>query len=106
MAAAGCLLVATLLATVGAGPEPAPRALYPARLPAGVGRAIAARACLVCHSAQLITQQHKDEAAWEKTITQMEKWGAPVTPAQHDSLRAYLKLRFGPRAARDQGRAR
>jgi cytochrome c5 len=63
---------------------------YPARLPDGPGRAIAERACLVCHSAQLIAQQHKDQAAWEKTIAQMEKWGAPLNAAQHDSLRAYL----------------
>ena len=70
---------------------------YPARLPEGSGCAIAERACLVCHSPQLIAQQHKDQAAWEKTIATMEKWGAPLTPAQHDSLRAYLVSKLGPR---------
>ena len=53
----------------------------------------------MCHSAMLITQQHKDSSAWERTITQMEKWGAPVPPEQRDSLRTYLMTTFGPATA-------
>ncbi|MEP7027136.1 MAG: hypothetical protein ABI960_00945 [Candidatus Eisenbacteria bacterium] len=90
------LLGAIACATLAAPGAPPRRKLYPDRLPAGPGREIAERACLVCHSAQLIAQQHKGREAWEKTIAQMEKWGAPVAPAQHDSLRAYLTARFGP----------
>jgi hypothetical protein len=81
------------------GAAPPVAHILPARLPAAPERAIAERACLVCHSPQLIAQQHKDAAAWEKTIAQMEKWGAPLTPAEHDSLKAYLTRRFGPRAS-------
>jgi len=94
------LAFAAALALGGAAPAggPPPRITpYPARLPDGTGRAIAERACLVCHSPQLIGQQHKDQASWEKTIATMEKWGAPITPAQHDSLRAYLVSKLGPR---------
>jgi len=92
------IAVAMALAA-GADKPPARIKPYPARLPDGAGRAIAERACQVCHSPQLIAQQHKDQAAWEKTIATMEKWGAPLTPAQHDSLRAYLVRTLGPSGA-------
>jgi hypothetical protein len=70
------------------------------RLPPGIGPAIEARSCVMCHSAMLIHQQAKDSLGWEKTIAQMEKWGVTLSPAEHDTLRASLLERFGPRAAR------
>lgn len=70
------------------------------RLPPGIGPAIEARSCAMCHSAMLIHQQAKDSLGWEKTIAQMEKWGVALTPAEHDTLRGYLLERNGPRAAR------
>ena len=73
--------------------------MYSSRLPEGDGREIAQRACLLCHGAQLINQQKKDEAGWEKTIAQMEKWGAPVKPAEHDVLKAYFVKKLGPSGA-------
>ena len=69
-------------------------------LPAGEGRALAEQACLICHSEMLIAQQVKDSTGWEKTITQMERWGAPITPAQHDTVARYLRTHFGPRTKR------
>jgi hypothetical protein len=74
-------------------PRPAPTSTYPA----GTGQAIAERACLFCHSPMLVTQQAKDSTGWEKTLGQMEKWGAPVNAAEHDTLRRYLLARYGPR---------
>jgi cytochrome c5 len=71
--------------------------LYPNEFPPGGGAEIAGRACALCHSPTLVTQQRKDSLGWEKTLALMEKWGAPVTPAEHDSLRGYLLTRFGPR---------
>ena len=68
----------------------------PASLPDGPGREIAERACMICHSAMLITQQHKDSTGWEKTVSLMEKWGAPVEPAARESLMAYLRTSFPP----------
>ena len=74
------------------------RAAYPDTFPAGPGRAIAERACLFCHSPMLVTQQAKDSTGWEKSLATMEKWGAPMTPAEHDTLRGYLLAHFGARA--------
>jgi len=91
------LLLVCLLAAVAAA-APKPTTVYPARLPAGSQRALAEQRCLICHSAQLIAQQHKDGAAWEKTIAQMEKWGVALTPAEHDSLKGYLVRALGQRA--------
>ena len=100
---AGALLIATLVGAArslgaGAPPSPARRAAYPNAFPAGPGRAIAERACLFCHSAMLVTQQAKDSTGWEKSLATMEKWGAPLSPAEHDTLRSYLLAHFGPRA--------
>jgi hypothetical protein len=96
-AAAATLVLATLaLASAGATTRPHPGS-PPKRLPAGAGRAIAERGCLLCHSAMLITQQAKDSAGWSKTVLLMEKWGAPVTPTEHDTLLRWLVKTLGPR---------
>ena len=73
-----------------------PTRIYPSRLPEGPERPIAERACLLCHGPQLINQQRKDDTGWEKTIAQMEKWGAPVKPADRAALKAYLVRKLGP----------
>jgi sulfite oxidase len=93
------LVLACALAWAAAGSAAPQRVthLYPATLPKGDGRALATTACLVCHTAQLVNQQAKDSTAWEKTVTQMEKWGAPVPPAQHSLLVRYLVRARGPR---------
>lgn len=92
------ILAAVVLGATPAAQGPARRAAYPAKFPAGPGQSIATRSCLVCHSAMLITQQHKDSTAWEKTVHQMEAWGVKTTPAEHDSLVGYLRASFGPKA--------
>ena len=71
--------------------------IYEQQLPDGVGKDVAERSCLVCHSATLITQQAKDSTNWEKTLGTMEKWGVKLAPAEHDSLRNYLLAHYGPR---------
>ena len=93
-AAAGIALVSWLEAA------PARKPAYPTRFPAGAGRALAERSCLTCHSAMLVTQQHKDSTGWEKSLKQMETWGVKLTPAERDTLVAYLRTRFG--AAREK----
>lgn len=95
------LLAVVLVLTVALSFAAAPRArrFSPPALPAGEGRAIAERACVICHSRMLITQQAKDSTAWEKTLGTMQKWGAPLTSAEHDSLARYLVTKLGPRAA-------
>ena len=63
--------------------------------PAGDGHDIAEKACGICHSAMLVTQQAKDSTGWEKTLAQMEKWGAPLAPGEHAPLAGYLRTHFG-----------
>src|SRR5262245_57456892 len=74
-----------------------PRLASPDHFADGPGRAIAERACLICHSAMLVTQQAKDSTGWEKTIATMRKWGAPLTDAERDTLRGWLVVTQGPR---------
>ena len=88
--------MATLASVSGQTPSSA-RSPYAASYPDGPGRAIAERACLICHSAMLVTQQAKDSTGWEKSLATMVKWGAPLTPAEQDTLRGYLLASFGPR---------
>jgi hypothetical protein len=78
-----------------------PKSATPANeFPPGDGQEIAARSCTMCHSPMLATQQAKDSTGWEKTLSLMEKWGAPVKGAEHDTLRSYLIVHFGTHAER------
>ncbi len=63
---------------------------YPRELTSAPGKDIAERRCLACHSASLLTQQHKDSTAWAKTIAQMEAWSASLPTGERDSLLQYL----------------
>ena len=66
-------------------------------LPAGAGRNLVIGNCLICHSATMIEQQHKDSAGWNKNVTQMMAWGAPVRAADKPAILAYLAANFGAR---------
>ena len=90
---AALLSIAALVAVVVASRASSPAA----RLPVGPGRDLARQNCLICHSAMLITQQHKDSTGWEKTVGLMQKWGAPVRATAHDTLITYLRTHFGGR---------
>jgi len=71
--------------------------VYPGGLPKGPGRELAQRACLMCHSASMTTQQRKDSTAWGRTLSQMMAWGAPLSAEERSALRDYLTTHFGPR---------
>jgi len=73
-------------------------------LPAGPGHDLVLANCLTCHAATIITQQHKDTAGWNKTVTQMIAWGAPVAKDQQAALVAYLFEHFPARAASEPSR--
>lgn len=97
-AAAALLLIVAVLATLAADSRSAPRRPpYSGTFPEGAGRAIAERACLLCHSAMLVTQQAKDSLGWAKTLATMKAWGTPMSEAEQDTLQWYLLDRFGPR---------
>src|SRR5437867_9773946 len=97
---AALLLLAVAAFAVGTyvagAPAPARRTVYAKQFPAGEGQELVAGKCQTCHSAMLITQQHKDSTAWEKTTTLMEKWSAPMTPDDHATVIRYLLRSFGP----------
>src|SRR5258708_101270 len=98
-------LMAAFIVTTGARSRhertvtPGAHHLYSDHFPPGPGDDIAARSCVICHSAMLVTKQAKDSLGWEKTLVLMEKGGAPVAASEHDSWRTSLSLRFGARPA-------
>ena len=69
-----------------------------ARLPAGAGHDLVLGNCIICHSSTMLEQQHKDSTAWNKTVTTMVSWGAPLPPPQQPVLVAYLAQHFPARA--------
>ncbi len=77
------------------GDAAAKRAPYAKQLPSGDALELIESKCLMCHSAMLITQQRKDSTGWEKTVRQMEQWGARIVPSDHDLVVAYFVKNFG-----------
>ena len=77
------------------GDAVARRAPYAKQLPPGEALELIESKCLMCHSAMLITQQRKDSTGWEKTVRQMEQWGARIVPSDHDLVVAYFVKNFG-----------
>ena len=71
-----------------------------AKLPDGPAKVIVTERCLLCHGAALITAQHKDAAAWGRTVTQMRTWGTPIQDEDQTALVAYLTQHFGQTAAK------
>src|SRR5262245_64114390 len=92
----GAVSLAGLVRVSGDPQSMTRRAAYPKDLPAGPGQELVQEKCLQCHSAMLITQQHKDSTAWEKTVQTMEKWGARIVPSDHGTVIQYLVTSFGP----------
>ncbi len=96
-AAAGLLLV-------GASSAPKPLrsgaplpefGVHLAELPPGQGKAIADRACLQCHSADMLRQQRLTEKQWTAEVTKMAGWGADVKDEEKAELIGYLLKNFG-----------
>ncbi len=71
-----------------------------AALPDDPAKTLVTERCLMCHSAGLITQQHKDAAAWGRTVTQMRGWGSPIQDQEQATIVAYLSKQFGPAASK------
>lgn len=61
------------------------------------GSATMKRACLVCHDADIIEQQHLGKTGWTRSVEKMMRWGASVTDADKEPLVDYLASRFGPK---------
>jgi len=70
-----------------------------AELPPGPGKATADRACLQCHSADMLRQQRLTEKQWTAEVTKMAGWSAEVKEEEKAELIAYLLKSFGADAA-------
>jgi mono/diheme cytochrome c family protein len=72
-------------------------------LPDGPEAALVRARCLTCHGADLIVQQRLTQVGWDREVTKMVRWGAPVTDAERPAVVAYLTRAFGlvPRASHD-----
>lgn len=55
------------------------------------------RTCLTCHEADVISQQRLTRAQWDREITKMTNWGAPVKPESRGEILDFLSRYFGPR---------
>jgi hypothetical protein len=67
-----------------------------AELPQGPMKSLADTACLTCHAADMVVQQHLTEKQWAATVTKMAGWGAAVPEDKKSELVAYLVKNFGP----------
>ena len=65
-------------------------------LPAGKMKAVADRACLNCHSSDMLRQQRLTEKQWTAELTKMGNWGSDLKNSEKEELLAYLVKNFGP----------
>jgi cytochrome c5 len=65
-------------------------------LPQGAGRDAVTSRCLICHDADLITQQRLSRAGWGRELDKMIRWGAVVDPNERETMLDYLSSRFAP----------
>ncbi len=70
-----------------------------AEFPPGPAKPLADRACLACHSVDLVAQQRLTEKQWSAEVTKMIAWGADLPAARREELVGYLVKNFGPEAA-------
>jgi hypothetical protein len=52
--------------------------------------------CFACHDEHMMRQQHLTRAQWDREVTKMTGWGAPVKPENRDALLDYLSSGFKP----------
>lgn len=74
-------------------------------LPEGKGVEAVRDKCLICHEADLITQQRLNRAGWGREVDKMIRWGAAVTEAEKTPMIDYLAEHFAPRPASPTGNA-
>jgi len=70
-----------------------------ARLPEGPGRELTARVCLACHDSGNFRKARLGAEAWENSVADMVERGAKGTPAEMETIVAYLAANFGKDAA-------
>jgi len=68
-------------------------------LPPGPMQEKARKACLACHTADIIVQQQLNRRVWTREVDKMIRWGAPVAAEDREALIDYFTQDFGPREA-------
>lgn len=86
------LLVLPLWAGAQAAPPP-PRGS--SLLPPGTGKQIVQRACVGCHSLDVVTSERGSAAHWSQLINEMIGRGADLTDPEINSVVKYLSNHFG-----------
>ncbi len=90
------LVLAVLLSGAPAGEgdaapaKPGQAALVEGKLPDEPARAVLQARCLICHTADYVTQQRLTPGQWLKTVEKMRKFGAPLTDDEVKPLADYL----------------
>ena len=67
-----------------------------AEFPPGPSKVLADQACLACHSADMVWQQHLTEKQWTAEVNKMVGWGSEVPEENKAALISYLVANFGP----------
>lgn len=76
---------------------PPPTAAETAQLPAGSGRDLFIDRCAKCHAVGLVIAKPHDDGEWRDLLARMVGFGAQVSPAEVDTIRAYLVANFAPK---------
>ena len=66
-----------------------------ARLPEGEGKVLVGRVCIDCHPSGNFRRKRLTEDEWADSVADMVDRGAKATPAEIDSIVAYLVKNFG-----------
>jgi len=65
-------------------------ALLEGKMPDDPAKPLVQGKCLLCHSADYLTQQRLTAAQWEKTVDKMRKFGTPANDEEAKLMTAYL----------------
>lgn len=82
---------------VGSAPIIAPRRSATTGLPDDPARALVEERCVICHEADLLSQQRLTRDRWTAEIAKMVRWGARSDDAEMRVIADYLVRYFGPR---------
>jgi DMSO/TMAO reductase YedYZ molybdopterin-dependent catalytic subunit len=75
--------------TTSAAPAPPPTAAPAFNAPPDF-----AQTCLACHRENVITQQHLTRGQWDRELTKMSNWGAPLKPQDRETFLDFLEKNF------------
>jgi len=65
-------------------------ALVAGKLPDDPARALLQARCLICHTADYVTQQRLTEKQWQAEVQKMRKFGTALTDEEATALTGYL----------------